>query len=276
MIINCCNILKISNITCVAALLCLASAISSCNKGKNDWSDSTADGVHSLSYNNAEDAIADMDKIDWESPEIYNQVLDEFINGRKSLKETDRHALRSSLDEAYSKQLLRTCTNILASDCSSRHSTLNAAYKELQARGSDGYVPEGIPEMEKAYARHNEQLQFAVSSSYGVGLSSFLDSYNSSYDSQKRSEAQAIRATNPTCREIQNKVSEAHVNEVLAQRKQNYYAALASKFCATSSPSIGDYNRLRSLLQSAKNSQALINKIEAHWDRVQESSDYDY
>lgn len=276
MILTNCNILKISNITCVAVLLYLASAISSCNKEKNDWSDSTTDGVHSLSYNNAEDAIADMDNIDWVSPDVYNEVYSEYINGRKSLSESQRHALRSSLEEAYSKQLLRTCNNILASDCSSRHSTLNAAYKELQARGSGGYVPEGIPEMEKAYARHNEQLQFTVSSSYGVGLSSFLDSYNSSYDSQKRSEAQAIRATNPTCREIQNKVNEAHVNEVLAQRKQNYYAALASKFCATSSPSIGDYNRLRSLLQSAKNSQALISKIEAHWDRVQESSDYVY
>lgn len=266
--------MKIKYIARISALACLALIVSSCDGSCRrtpppPWDSTIVESVKSRSYNNADEAIADMKEIDWVSSDIYNEVLEEYINGRKSLKETQRHALRSALDEAYSSQLLRTCNNILASDCSSRHSTLNAAYKELQSRDSGGYVPEGIPEMEKAYAQHNKQLQFSVSSSYGVGLHSFLDSYNSSYDSQKRSEAQAIRATNPTCREIQNRVSEAHVNEVLAQRKQNYYAALASKFCATSSPSIGDYNRLRSLLQSAKNSQALINKIEAHWDRVQ-------
>lgn len=261
--------MKIKYIARISALVFLALIVSSCGK-KNIWDDSTLSSAKSRSYNNAEDAIADMKEIDWVSPDIYNEVLEEYIKGSKSLRETQRRALRSDLDHAYFDQLLRTCSNILASsDCSSRHSTLNAAYKEFQDHKSKEYQPNGIDEMESAYAQHNKQLQFTVSSSYGVGLSSFLDSYNSSYDSQKRSEAQAIRATNPTCREIQNRVSEAHVNEVLAQRKQNYYAALASKFCATSSPSIGDYNRLRSLLQSAKNSQTLINKIEAHWDRVQ-------
>lgn len=267
----------ISKIVNIIAILCLALAGVSCNKDKkNNWSDSAVEASHSKTYNNAEEAIADMDKIDWVSPDIYNQVAKMDIGDRKSLKETDRHALGSSLEEAYAKQLVRTCQNILASDCSPRHATLHAAYKELTTHDFKGYQPEGLQAVKDAYSLHNEQLKFSIGSGYGVGLSSFLDSYNSSYDSQKRAEAQKIRATNPTCQLIRNNVSEAHINDILAQRKQNYYAALASKFCRTSDPSRGDYNRLRSILHGAKNSSALINKIEAHWDKLQESSNYEY
>lgn len=172
--------------------------------------------------------------------------------------------------------MVRTCDHILASDCASGHGTLYAAYQEFHSRDFGGYVPEGVKSMEDAYALHNEQLKFSISSAYSVGLGSFLDPYNSDYDSKKRSEAQAIRATGPTCLEIKNMVSESHVNEVLAKRRQNYYAALASRFCSSSAPSIGDYNRLRSILHSAENSQALLAKIEAHWERLQESSSYQY
>lgn len=257
----------ISGMTSLVGMLSLLIVVlSGCSKQKNNWSDSGKNGEMGETYKTTKDVIEEMNNNDWEDTVLFNKVYDRYINESVSLSEADRVSLNSKLLQTYADQLVRTANHILDSDCSPRHNTLNAAIQEYDNRDFNGYLPEGTQEMKDKYAKHNEQLKFSVSDSYSVPLKTFLDSYDGSYDSKVRAEAQKIRATNPTCTAIKQKVSEAHVNEVLAQRKQNYYAALASKFCRSTDPNRGKYNRLQSILGNAKNSAALISKIEAHWD----------
>jgi len=237
--------------------------------GKESWSNNEAANAQGLTYDKAMTVIDSMASVDWKSPDDYNNIKQTFIDDPKSLEETERIALRSKLNRNYADQLIRTARGILDSDCGPRHATLATALKEYDARDFGGYVPAGVQEVKDDYALHQKQMQFSISSSYGVGLKSFLDAYNSAYDSQKRSEAAAIRATNPTCTTIKNRVAASRIDQVLAQRKQNYYSALVNKFCRTADISMADYNRLYSKLYSAKNASALQSRIDAHWEQLQ-------
>ena len=242
----------------------------SCRGGSNNWSEDNTASAKSKTYASAEDAIKEMRTIDWENAEIYTQVMNHDINTRKSLNETDRLSLRRNLNQTYAEQLIRTIDHILKSQCSDRHHTLEAAVTEYKQHSDDfgGYVPPQKESAMNAYAEHSEMLKFNVSSSYNIPLSSCLDTYNSSYDAQKRSEAAEIRRKNPSCKAIKEKADEHNVNKILDQRKQNYYAALTEKFCREPHPSRSEYNRLLSILNAAKNSASLINRVSAHWEKT--------
>lgn len=259
-----------------ACLLTITLAVT-CKEGTANWDEDSSASAKSKTYASAEEAIKDMNSTDWQSSEIYNNVLNHDINTRKSLNETDRLSLQRNLNHTYAEQLVRTIGSILNSQCSDRHNTLNAAVAEYKKHERDfaGYVPPRKQEVMDAYAEHQEMLKFNISTSYNVPLSSCLDSYDSSYDSQKRSEAAAIRRKAPSCAAIKQKVAEQSVNNALDQRKQNYYAALAGKFCRNMHPSRAEYNRLLSILNAARNSASLISKVNAHWEKTGSDS-YDF
>lgn len=253
----------------LASVLLLGLACS-CSGGTEHWDDSNdAANAQGLTYDKAKAVIEDMATVDWESPADYDRIKEKFIDDPKSLEETERIALRSSLNRNYADQLIRTAGNILNSGCEPRHSTLSAAMTEYNSRDFRGYVPANAQQVKDAYALHQKQMQFSISSGYGVALRSFLDSYNAAYDTQKRQEAASIRATNPTCSAINKRVAVSHIDEVLKQRKQKYYWAIVNKFCNTPGVSFGDRNRVLSIISGAKNYAALKEKVNAHWDNMQ-------
>lgn len=266
------NKFKLIGIATVLTLISLTALLlyvgTSCG-GKESWNPNYAANAQGLTYDKAMAVIDSMASVDWKSPDKYNKIKQAFIDDPKSLEETERIALRSKLNRNYADQLIRTARGILDSDCSPRHSTLFAAMNEYNSRDFGGYVPAGVQAVKDDYALHQKQLSFSISSSYSVGLKSFLDAYNSAYDTQKRSEAAAIRATNPTCTKIKNNVATSRIDQVLAGRKQNYYNALVNKFCRTADISKAEYNKLYSKLYSAKNASALQSRIDAHWEQLQ-------
>lgn len=246
----------------------LLAQLVSCSSGTNNWDPDSTSSVTSNTYMSAEDEIEKMKHADWESSVIYDNIITHYIRNPKSISETQRISLQRSLNQAYAEQLVRTVGNILKSPCANRHSTLNSAVAEYKKHTSDfgQYKPEQLEMTMSAYEKHQKMLQFGVSTSYNVPLSSYLDPYNGSYDSQKRNEAAAIRAQKPTCSAIKQKVSEESVNNALAKRKQNYYAALVSKFCRDPKPSRSGYNRLLQIVGSAQNPSALTARVNAHWE----------
>lgn len=254
-------------IACIALVsLCVAA----CNK-RVPWTGDSAGVAKSETYQGAEKEIKNLDNGDWTSPKDYESLRKVKIGEATSLGETDRLALEEGLNKTYADQLVRTQAHILDSECGPRHTTLYAARREYAAHARDfgAYIPAGKDAVDTRFDEHEEMMKFSVSSAYDAPLSSCLSPYDSSYDSQKRAEAARLRAKNPNCSVIRQKISETNVNRILAARKQNYYSRLASKFCSEPDPAYATYQSLLGILAGAGNYAELRARVENHWERCQ-------
>lgn len=250
------------------SLLSVMLLASACGNRRNDWSADSTGFMKSETYTGAEGEINDLDNADWSSPQAYESLRNVKIGEATSLGETDRVALSEGLDKKYADQLVRTQAHILDSDCGPRHTTLYAARKEYEARSKDfgAYIPSGKSDVDARFAGHERQMAFTISSAYPAPASC-LAAYDASYDNAKRAEAARIRAEKPTCTVIQQKVAESNVDRLLSARKENYYAALASRFCSMSNPDVATYSRLMSILSASSKSASLKKRVENHWNK---------
>lgn len=243
--------------------------LSSCGEHRVSWDTDSTAIVKSDSYIAVEEEIEALDTTDWRSANIFNSLLNVKIGEASSLGVTDQTSLREGLYKHYADQLTRTMSHILNSDCGPRHSTLYAANQEYekQKKNLGSYAPADRPAVEAAFSEHEEMMAFSISPSYDVAVTDCLDAYDSSYDSRKHSEAAAIRAKNPVCSVIREKVSENNVNKVLNQRRENYYNRLVSRFCADPAPEAYKRDRLKAILGGSSNGTALRNRVDAHWEK---------
>ena len=248
---------------CVGALLWLG-------RGSLFDDDSDYEATKSETFLQIEQNIKKMNSEPWVSSANYEDIR-RSIEDKKALKDREKDALKSELAHTYAEQLVRTGRKILDSGCAAAnaHTTLNgiaAEYRRREADGFGGYTPDNKDAFFAAYDKHQKQMAFAVSSAYTVGVSTPLDSYNSAYDSQKRSEAGSIRAQNPKCRFVLEKTSDANLNRILSARKDNYFLALVRKFCSSCEWSRSTKNELISRLSGKAQ---LANRVREHWDNCQ-------
>ena len=200
-------------------------ALLGCRRAQSNW-DKQAESMEHVAQTHTEALIESLDTADWVSEKIYESIRATSIDSMKSLSESQKISDKSMLGQRYAEQLVRTQKHILGSDCAPRHATLSAAHAEYAAREKEfgGYRPKGVAEVDSAFARHQRQMAFGVSSAYNVAMHSWREPYDASYDRRVRAEAAAIRATGPTCSEILRRTSETTVNEALARRRRNYEA----------------------------------------------------
>lgn len=203
----------------------------------------------------------------------YTNIITKQIDKSSTLRPTEKQSLKSRLDRTYADVLVRDANKIMSGTCSSEHSDLNAIMKELESFNKFNSYTAGDKENVKTRKSvHDEQNRFSVSTTCNV--SDWRDSYDSGYDSEKLQEAAAIRATNPTCKSIQQKVDANAVRKKLAQRKEYYYRRIVDLYCQQSSWNSADDRIIRSRIRNSSNYTALKEKIEQFREKHEPKTNY--
>lgn len=247
------------NLIKITTIFILSLSVVSCSKGKSEIPSYA--NSQNLPKNKIDQNIDSMTAGDW-NPDAYHEILDNQINASVTFLPSDVNSLKKKLHENYSDQIVRCAGEIMASSCSPRHSQLNAMLKELDRIQPElkGHVPENKAAVLAKKQEHDRMLSFSVSSAYSAH--NWTDSYDASYDAKKQAEAAAIRAKNPTCKAIIDKVSASRVASVLAERKKNYYRSIVNIYCSRSDWNVGDHNRILSKVLSAPNSAELKARLD--------------
>lgn len=171
--------------------------------------------------------ISEMEKNRWDRA-AYIEIRDKQIEPMKATMVVKK-GLRSSLDMAYSKVLVKE-GNIILDKCDANlHKRLGEVMDEL--KNPEYRKAEGIAALEARFKEHREMLAFVSSMYAKQSVKSIGTVYDKSFETNVRNKAQSLLAKNPTCAYIKSRLQ--NLDPIFRERREDYAKKLYKLYTDT-------------------------------------------
>ena len=162
--------------------------------------------------------------------------------------------MRKNLDNTYGKVLVRDANDILDHCARAKHDKLSNILKELENYPK----AKGLAALQEKYQKHEVQVSFVKSMYAKQSVKSISASYDKSFETMIRTQAEKHLADNPTCSYVKNALS--NTKAIFDERRKAYTKALVSLYCASAA-----YDAKTELSVKGKINDALrgVNKAES-------------
>lgn len=190
----------------------------------------------------------------------------------KLKRETEKTSASTHLKSTYGKVMVRDAKKVLENGCSvdNAHGYLNSIFKELAGFTS---TP-GYGDVTKLKSEHDKVLAFASSGIGNQTVTSYSQSYDTSYESEKMSKAKNyLGQSSVKCKVTRQKLQNLTRPEAYNGRRTNYCKAIVAKYLQCTNPAKREYNEALGKLNVYRGSKSVLNQwqneMREHYNSLQ-------
>lgn len=186
--------------------------------------------------------------------------------------ETEKTSASTHLKSTYGKVMVRDAKKVLEDGCAvnNAHGYLNSIFKELSGfTSTPGYS--GVSKLKN---EHDKVLAFASSGIGNQTVTSYSQSYDTSYESEKMSKAKSyLGQSSVKCKITRQKLQNLTRPEAYNGRRANYCKAIVAKYLQCTNPAKREYNEALGKLNVYRGSRSVLNEwqntMKEHYNSLQ-------